>query len=206
LEKKRRDQLKEKAKIEPEWMLVDEDECWFSRFAQPSVYGWAGPGEKLRMVERDAKGQEKNKAIACYGGLRQDNGQKLLWLCDDRPNSDYTISMLRKLLEIARTECKKVLVVIWDRASWHRSKRLRDWVSGYKVRAKRQGDVRLIIYRLPKKSPWLNRMEGCWVHAKRKVAEPDGELTVDELKRRMCAHFGVEPSTATLKLSDTFLH
>jgi len=40
---------------------------------------------------------------------------------------------------------------------------------------------------------WLNPIEPRWVHAKRAVYEPDGELTSPELRRRLCAHFETQP-------------
>jgi hypothetical protein len=49
------------------------------------------------------------------------------------------------------------------------------------------------------KSPWLNPMEAHWIHAKRNIAEPDDELSVTELKRRLCSHFQVELDAATLQ-------
>ena len=41
---------------------------------------------------------------------------------------------------------------------------------------------------LPLKSPWLNRIEPKWVHAKRAVAEPDRLLSKAELIGRICYH------------------
>ena len=71
----------------------------------------------------------------------------------------------------------------------------------YNQEAKRQGDVRLLSLLLPKQRPWLNPIEPCWLHAKRKVCEPDGKLSVAEIKRRLCALFDTDVQTATLKLS-----
>jgi len=65
--------------------------------------------------------------------------------------------------------------------------------------AKRKGNVRILTCLLPVKSPWLNAMEAHWIHAKRKIVEPDGELSVPEIKRRLCAHFHVELDAATLQ-------
>ncbi len=101
--------------------------------------------------------------------------------------------MIDRLLAIARQEKKRVLAIIWDHASWHKSKRLQGWIRTYNQHAKRHGDVRLLTLLLPKKSPWLNPIEPRWVHAKRKTCEPDGELSAHELKRRLAAHFDTEP-------------
>ena len=171
---------------------MDQDECWLSRFAQPRMRSWAGKGEELRLVQRQPKPKEPGKALACFGAVRQDTGDRFLYFCDGQPDTDKIILMLERLLAVARRERKRVLVVIWDRASWHKSKKLKRWIHKHNRAAKRNGDVRLLTCLLPVKSPWLNPVEAHWVHAKRKIAEPDGEITVNELKRRLCAHFQVD--------------
>ena len=49
--------------------------------------------------------------------------------------------------------------------------------------------VRLVLDFLPSKSPWLNNIEPCWVHAKRAIVEPDRLLAAHELVQRVCDHF-----------------
>jgi hypothetical protein len=178
---------------------MDQDECWFSRFAQPQMHSWAEKGDELRLVERQPTRNETDKALACFGAVRQDTGERFLYFAEGQPNSDNAILMLKQLLEVARQEKKPVLAIIWDRASWHKSKKIMRWIWKRNQAAKRDGDVRLLTCLLPVKSPWLNPMEPHWVHAKRKIVEPDGELTVTELKRRLCTHFQVELSAATLQ-------
>lgn len=98
------------------------------------------------------------------------------------------------------------MALTWDHASLHKNKRLKQWIRSYNQQAKREGNVRLLTLLLPKKSPWLNPIEPCWIHAKRKVCQSDGELSADELRRRLCAHFHTDVQTAALKLSDFVLH
>ncbi len=181
---------------------MEEDECWFSRFAQPNLKAWAGVGEALALWERSpAKDDTEPKALACYGAVREDTGRVYLYFCAGQPNSEQSLVMLGWLLDIARQEGKRVLVVIWDQASWHKSQAVRGWVRQHNRRAKQVGDVRIVAWRLPAKSPWLNPMEPRWVHAKKAVVEPDGPLTAMELKRRLCAHFHTEPFVLTCKES-----
>ena len=63
--------------------------------------------------------------------------------------------------------------------------------SGYNrflIKKLRKGTGLLAVL-LPKKSPWLNPIEPRWVHAKRKVVEPERKLSAKELSRRVCAVF-----------------
>ncbi len=150
-------------------------------------------GQPLRLVQRAPASQETQKALACYGAVRHDTDQVYLAVCEGQPTSEPTWAFLQGLLAIARQEGKRVVVIIWDHASWHKSERLRRWIRTYNHQAKRNDDVRLLTFLLPTKSPWLNPIEPRWVHAKRKVCEPDGDLTPDELTRRLFAHFETEP-------------
>ena len=198
--------MKAYAQEHTSWLLVDQDECWFSRFAQPDLHAWAASGEALRLIARTPARGEPDQALACYGARRQDTQEVLLYLCQGPPKSEFTWLMIERLLAIARQEKKRVLAIIWDHASWHNSKRLKHWIRTHNQHAKRHGDVRLLTLLLPKKSPWLNSIEPCWIHARRKVCEPDGDLSPPELKRRLPAHFHADPAIADLKLSDFDMH
>ena len=84
----------------------------------------------------------------------------------------------------------RVLVLIWDNAPWHVSREVRTWIKGHNRRAKAAGTgCRLLVCRLPGKSPWLNPIEPRWMHGKRAVVEPDRKLTAAELQRRLCDHY-----------------
>jgi transposase len=141
------------------------------------------------LVERTPTADETQKALACFGAVRQDTQQTYLYFCDGQPNSEHMWLFIVGLLALARQSSIRVIVMIWDHATWHKSKRLRQWIRAYNLEAKRTGQPRLLTFLLPKKSPWLNPIEPRWIHAKRKTCEPDGDLTAHELKRRLAAHF-----------------
>lgn len=152
------------------------------------------------MVEREAQRGETEKALACFGALRQDTQDVLLYLSDGQPTSLQMWLFIIGLLAQARQEGKSVLVMIWDNASWHKSRDLRAWMRAYNRAAKAAGQPRLLTHLLPVKSPWLNPIEPHWVHAKRAVCEPDGALSPTELRRRLCAYFGTQPFFNAFKL------
>jgi hypothetical protein len=55
---------------------------------------------------------------------------------------------------------------------------------------------------LPGQSPWLNSIEPFWIHAKRKVVQPDGELTAHELMRSVTALVDVDLASVDIQSSD----
>ena len=86
---------------------------------------------------------------------------------------------------------KKALLLVWDNASWHKSKFVEGWIATHNREVKESGrGVRIVRCFLPKKSPWLNAIEPKWVHGKRKAVEPDRVLTAHELADRVCEVFG----------------
>ena len=85
----------------------------------------------------------------------------------------------------------RVLVMIWDNASWHLSKAVRIWMRQHNQQVKETGEgVRILVCLFPIKSPWLNPIEPKWLHAKRRVSEPNGMLSAEVLADRICATFG----------------
>lgn len=106
------------------------------------------------------------------------------------PCSDLTIKYLRWTCSKAHQSGKRVLLMFWDHAPWHISKETMDWVHAHNRQVKHSGKgVRLLICLLPKKSPWLNSIEPMWIHAKRKIVEPDNRLSASEVVSRVCSVF-----------------
>jgi DDE superfamily endonuclease len=174
----------------PDWVLGFADETWWSRLAQPALHSWTAD-QPLRLVEPVCpKGDRAPKALACYGLLRTDTHEILLRFVDGRPVSHVTTAFLAWLCQRLAAERKRVLVLLWDNASWHRSREVRTWVRAHNQRVKRHGGVRLLPWCLPIKSPWLNPIEPHWVHGKRAIVEPAGLLSAAEIITRVCAYFG----------------
>ena len=113
--------------------------------------------------------------------------------CATIPNSEQMWVFIMGLLRIAKQAKKRVLVIIWDNASWHTSARIRQWIRAYNRQAKQLGKPRLLTHLLPIISPWLNPIEPHRLHAKRATCQPDGELSAEELRRRLAAHFHTQP-------------
>ena len=181
------------ASTDPEtWAVGFEDECWWSRVALPTLNAWSADGEPLRLVQRSvAKDDPEPKAISCYGLCLPLMAETRIRFVDGRPASSVTTRFLSWCSEELQAAGKKFLLLIWDNASWHVSKEVRRWLGSHNRRVKDSGEgVRIVSCLLPKQSPWLNAIEPKWVHAKRKVVEPDGLLGAYELAERVCRVFG----------------
>lgn len=180
------------ASHQADWVLGFGDETWWSRLAQPALHSWTA-GKPLRLVEQaPPRGDPDPKALACYGLLRTDTNTVWLRFVDGRPVSHVTTAFLSWVCERLAREHKRVLVLIWDNASWHLSREVRTWRRQHNQQAKREGGVRVLTCRLPIKSPWLNPIEPHWVHSKRAIVEPTSLLTAAEVVDRVCDYFQVE--------------
>ena len=179
------------ATTHPTWALGFEDEVWWSRLARPALHSWVEADQPLRLVEQTvAKDDPDPKALACYGLLRPDRDQVWLRFVDGRPVSSIATQFLADCCQRLEREGKTALLLIWDNAPWHISHEVRGWVRARNREVKGTGHgVRLILCFLPIKSPWLNNIEPCWVHAKRAVVEPERLLSARELAQRVCDHF-----------------
>jgi DDE superfamily endonuclease len=167
---------------------------WWSRLALPNLSSWSEEGKPLRLIQKSvAKDDpsEATKALSCYGlYLPELDGQTWLRFVDGRPVSSVTTRFLSWCLEKLQAVGKKVVVLIWDNASWHVSKELRRWLGSHNREVKESGEgVRIVSCLLPKHSPWLDAIEPKWVHGKRKVVEPNGLLGAYELADRACRVF-----------------
>jgi transposase len=147
----------------------------------------------MRVIEQVKAASDKEaKALACYGLLVREAEAEQVWLrfVDGRPVSAITTEFLAWLCDKAQALGKRVLALVWDNASWHRSKAVRAWLREHNQQVKRSGQgVRLLICPLPTKSPWLNPIEPKWLHAKRRILEPERTLSMNELAQRICAAF-----------------
>jgi transposase len=168
------------------------DETWWSRLEQPQLDSWA-EGPPLRLQQLQASQVDPDpKALCCYGLLRSDTDRVLLRFVDGRPVSPVTTAFLGWALKQLAAEGKKALLLIWDNASWHISREVRQWIRVHNGHVIQSGGIRLLVCRLPVKAPWLNPIEPCWVHGKWAILDPDRKLTAAELRDRVCRYFDCE--------------
>ena len=197
-EKKRRDQLIQRAMAQPTWALGFGDEVWWSRLAQPNQHGWTDAEATYKLQELSRPTDDPDpKALACYGLLLRPGPLQAdqMWLrfVTGRPVSAVTIDFLAWCAAQLAAQGFTALLLIWDNASWHRSRAVQHWIRHHNQQVKRgAAGVRIVICHLPSKSPWLNPIEPKWVHGKRAVSEPGRLLSAAELEARVYAYYSWE--------------
>jgi hypothetical protein len=184
------------ARTQPTWALGFADEVWWSRLAQPNQHRWSEVGGVTRLQElARPKADGDPKALACYGVLVRrplpHADQMLLRFVAGRPVSAVTMEFLAWCSVRLAAHGLTALFLIWDNASWHKSHAVRSWLRRHNQQVKATGQgIRIVAFRLPVKSPWLNPIEPKWVHGKRAVTEADRVLSAQELELRVCAYYG----------------
>jgi len=160
------------------------------------MHTWT-PGERvLRLVEKALPPDDPEpKALACYGVLLRATPTmpEQLWLrfATGQPVSALTLQFLAWCCDRLAALEKRALLLVWDNASWHNSQLVCTWLRAHNRHVKQtERGVRIVVCRLPSKSPWLNPIEPKWVHGKRAVVEPARVLTAQEVAERVCAYYG----------------
>jgi transposase len=193
--------LIELAAHHPEYALGFEDEVWWSRVTQPNLHTWVPEDKVLHLVEQNvSKDDPDAKALACYGLLVSCPAApatlpEQVWLrfVENRPVSPITTQYLAWCCQKLEKVGKSALILIWDNASWHVSKEVRNWIRTHNRAVRQQGrGIRIVTCYLPSKSPWLNRIEPHWAHGKRNIVEPARLLTAQEVADRVCTYFGCQ--------------
>ena len=130
------------SQADPDASVLVEDETTIKRFP-PLRRQWQPVGE-----QRPVMVPESNEDFTLYGTLDLTSGATHA-RAYDKGRSDYTIQYLESLLQATRGE----VLLIWDQAKWHTSKKVRKWLDKHD---------RIETHLLPVRSPDTNPMEDLW--------------------------------------------
>jgi hypothetical protein len=111
------------------------DNSWFVRWPY-RFWVWARREAPPLVALRWNEDVEKTALFTTLGDETQ---EAFLHWADGQPNSERMIVFLEALLAHWTEKGKRFIVLFWDRASFHTSKRARGWISRYSRRAKAQG-------------------------------------------------------------------
>jgi Transposase and inactivated derivatives len=134
----------------PDASVLVEDETTIKRFP-PLRRQWQPVGK-----QRPVMVPTSNDDFTLYGTLDLTSGTTHA-RAYDKGRSDYTIQYLESLLEATTGE----VLLIWDQAKWHTSKKVSRWLEKHD---------RIETHLLPVRSPEINPMEDLWRELKEQVA------------------------------------
>ena len=163
--KRRRDRLLAMARAAADGTVFWLDQSWFSRWPY-RFRAWAAKDAPLRVAQRWS---EKVDTTALYAALDDKSQEAFLRWATGQPNSEETVQFLEALMAHCTQNGLRFIVLIWDKASWHTSKRTRGWIRAYNRRAKEENLTRLIVCQLPTRSPWLMPLEPIFGWTKHQV-------------------------------------
>lgn len=164
---------------EPGTVCLLEDETKF-RTLPPLRRMWMKKGQQAHVPT-----PEQNEKFYSYGALDFESGN---WIDSlfDKANSDATISYLEDILV---TYPDRPILLIWDQAGYHTSKKVRKWIDRH---------PQLTVLFLPKYAPELNPVEQIWRVVKQRVAA-NLTRTVDAIKTAYRTFFKQESSQDLLQ-------
>lgn len=125
-----------------------------------------------------------HKSKTIYGATSIKTG-KCIAMKREKHKGEDTVKFLDKIRNIyikrfqkdKNNKNKKLKVLlIWDNASWHKSKEVKHW-----LKTKNQGVITLM--NLPGYSPELNPQENVWKQMKQHIAEYRGTCSLEELTK-----------------------
>lgn len=134
----------------PDASVLVEDETTIKRFP-PLRKQWQPVGE-----QRPVMVPTSNDDFTLYGTLDLTSGTTHA-RAYEKGRSDYTIQYLESLLQVTTGQ----VLLIWDQAKWHTSKKVRKWLDKHD---------RIETHLLPVRSPDTNPMEDLWRELKEQVA------------------------------------
>ena len=153
------------ARAAPDGTVFWLDQSWFSRWPY-RFRAWAAKDAPLRVAQR---WNEKVDTTALYAALDDKSQEAFLRWSTGQPDSEETVQFLEELMAHCTQNGLRFIVLIWDKAPWHTSKRTRAWIRAYNHRAKEENRTRLIVCQLPTRSPWLMPLEPIFGWTKHQV-------------------------------------
>jgi transposase len=183
--KRRRDRLLAIARAAPDGTALWLDQSWFSRWPY-RFRAWAAKDAGLRVAQRWS---EKVDTTALYAALDDESQEAFLRWSTGQPDSEETVEFLEALMVHCTQKGLRFIVLIWDKAPWHTSKRTQGWIRAYNRRAKEEARTRLIVCQLPTRSPWLMPLEPIFGWTKHQVLGGRLFQTVAQLQAAVESYF-----------------
>lgn len=150
------------------------DESWFVLWPHQAET-WAEIGRPLR-IPKDKSWKENDRPPSCALYAEMDVARREVraeW--HDTWNQEETWKHLQTVIKEYEQRGTRYLIVFWDHGPWHTASSVRRRVRAHNLEVKRQrragedGGVRVLLFYLPIRSPWLMPLEGVFGQTKRAI-------------------------------------
>jgi transposase len=156
---------------DPESDLEYTDESWFVAQEPSGVKNhqtgssWSDVGKPETVPTSSSKGK---KTLPIYAGLSVKDKQ-VRYMFTEKTDTNASIAYLSWRAKECRERGIRRLYIVWDNASFHLSKALREWLGEHNEKAGREDSAIIELVPMPNKSPWLNLIEVVFRWLKRRA-------------------------------------
>lgn len=169
------------------WGAAYTDESWFVLWPrQSNTWTRRKHPQRIRKAKSWKKGQAP-PSTCLYADLDATSRQvRAEW--HDTWNQQETWQHLKRTIRRYAAQGVRFLVIFWDTAPWHLAQRLHQLLARCNRHAKRYGRLRVLLFALPIKAPWLMPLEAVFGQTKRAIGPMEREsmpALQDAVERRL---------------------
>jgi hypothetical protein len=156
------------------WAAAFTDESWFVLWPR-GAETWAEQQRPQRIPKAKSWKNGQRPPSACLYADLDASSREVVAEWHESWNQQETWRHLTGMIRRYAAQGVRFLVVFWDHAPWHVAHWLQRRVARYNRWAKRHGRLRLWLFLLPKKAPWLMPLEAVFGQTKRAVGPIERE-------------------------------
>jgi hypothetical protein len=156
------------------------DESWWVLWPRPAE-SWGRRRRPQRVTKAKSWKRGERPPSRCLYAQMDVNDRTVKGAWHPTWNQDETWAFLQEVIPAYAAQGVRYLVIFWDHAPWHVAAAVRQRVAAYNAQAKREGTLRVALYFLPIKAPWLMPLEPVFGQTKRAVGLRK-RATFDELE------------------------
>jgi transposase len=156
------------------WAAAFTDESWFVLWPrQSSTWSRRRRPRRIKKAKSWRKGQAPPST--CLYAALDVRTREVTPEWHETWNQSETWQHLKGTIRRYAAQGYRYLVLFWDNAPWHLAQRLHRLVARYNRHAKRHGRLRVLLFALPIKAPWLMPLEAVFGQTKRAVGPLERE-------------------------------
>jgi hypothetical protein len=154
------------------------DESWFVLWPRQAE-SWARRRRPQR-IPKNKSWDRKHRPPSCALYATMDvEGRQVEGEWHETWNQEETWEHLKGVIKRYQERGIRYLVVFWDHAPWHIAQSVKQKVAEHNREARQKGGIRVLLFYLPIRSPWLMPLEPVFGQTKRAVGARKRERMAD---------------------------